>query len=283
MDKSMLPRNTFLRSSDYALPQFVKIREEMERIYFGVFNKKSERWGAKNPDKVGIHWSRDWEYPWAILNSDIASGMRVLDCGCGGSPLLPYLAERGCQASGVDPYIFRRMLLRTYYLDLVRQVVRRILNYNIKALGSSVSEHPRLMDTVKSSIPFLFRPNNLCGYLRDPNRMSFNISLYQESLSKMHFEDDYFDKVFCISVIEHLSVEEAHTGMREMARVLKKGGLLLVTVDNDGSHVTPQLAGGYQELIRSSGLRLDGEADFTVPNPSDVPGKYNVVGFVLRK
>lgn len=279
----MLPRNTFLKASDYDRPELLAVRKEMERLYFKVFNKKVERWGAKYPERVGIFWSRDWEYPWAIINAGAVAGMKVLDCGCGGSPLLPYLAEKGCEAHGVDPYIFRRMSLGMYYADLARSLARGIRNYRRSRPQIVTPGEGGLAAAIASSLSFLRRPNNLWGYLRDPNRLGFDIKLYQESMCRMHFEDDTFDRVFCISVIEHLPLAEARLGMREMARVLKKGGLLLVTVDNDGPHVTPELKGGYRDLIASSGLRLDGEADFTLPGPEDAPGKYNVVGFVLKK
>ena len=99
----------------------------------------------------------------------------------------------------------------------------------------------------------------------------------------MHFPDNYFDKVFCISVIEHLPTEMAYKGMKEMARVLKKGGRLIVTVDNDGTQVSSELTNSYEKLISESGLRLFGPSDFTKPGPEDVPGTYNVVGFILEK
>ena len=99
----------------------------------------------------------------------------------------------------------------------------------------------------------------------------------------MHFEDEFFDKVFCISVVEHMPKQVAYDGMKEMARVLKKGGLLVVTVDDDGPHVNPEFSGKYRDLIEASGLELYGASDFTKPDPEDVPGIYNVVGFILKK
>jgi len=68
-----------------------------------------------------------------------------------------------------------------------------------------------------------------------------------------------------------------------MARVLKKGGLLVTTIDNDGPHVNPKLVGSYKKLIEASGLELYGTSNFDKPNPLKVPGTYNVVGFILRK
>lgn len=50
-------------------------------------------------------------------------------------------------------------------------------------------------------------------------------------MANLDAPDNQFDRVFCLSVIEHLDADTARRGMREMARVLKPGGRLIVTVD----------------------------------------------------
>jgi len=50
------------------------------------------------------------------------------------------------------------------------------------------------------------------------------------SVSNMPFEDESFDLIACENVMEH--VEEPHTAFREMARVLKPGGTLLMQTPN---------------------------------------------------
>src|SRR6516165_4353795 len=50
------------------------------------------------------HWSRAWEYPWAVLAADLpATPVRVLDVGGGGSPFAPWLSSRGHEVHVVDP------------------------------------------------------------------------------------------------------------------------------------------------------------------------------------
>ncbi len=44
------------------------------------------------------------------------------------------------------------------------------------------------------------------------------------------FPDNYFDRVFCISVLEHVP-EGREQGLRECIRVMKPGGLLLLSMD----------------------------------------------------
>lgn len=51
---------------------------------------------------VKFCFTRVWEYPWALINSEVKKGDIVLDAGCGSSPLLFYLHERGCSCHGID-------------------------------------------------------------------------------------------------------------------------------------------------------------------------------------
>ena len=44
-------------------------------------------------------------------------------------------------------------------------------------------------------------------------------------------EESAFDRVFCISVLEHVSEAIARRGVQEIARVLKPGGLAILTLD----------------------------------------------------
>src|SRR5204862_1464608 len=43
--------------------------------------------------------------------------------------------------------------------------------------------------------------------------------------------DESFDTVVCCSVLEHLTAEDQQTAVREMARVLKPGGVVGLTFD----------------------------------------------------
>lgn len=51
------------------------------------------------------------------------------------------------------------------------------------------------------------------------------------SIYKLPFKDKEFDLVICSEVLEHLKKEYA--GLREIRRVLKHGGILLITVPNE--------------------------------------------------
>lgn len=47
----------------------------------------------------------------------------------------------------------------------------------------------------------------------------------------MTYPSDYFDKVICISVLEHVPKEEIDNGINELIRVTKPGGKLAITMD----------------------------------------------------
>jgi SAM-dependent methyltransferase len=56
----------------------------------------------------------------------------------------------------------------------------------------------------------------------------------QGFIEKLPYADAYFDFVVATEVLEHLTEEQRHSGVREVARVLKKGGWFVGTVpDNE--------------------------------------------------
>lgn len=48
------------------------------------------------------------------------------------------------------------------------------------------------------------------------------------SIDELPFEENVFDFVYCTSCVNYL--EDVESGIKEMSRVLKKGGILLITV-----------------------------------------------------
>jgi ubiquinone/menaquinone biosynthesis C-methylase UbiE len=60
-----------------------------------------------------------------------------------------------------------------------------------------------------------------------------NIILKIEDGQKLSFKDNTFDKIFSISVLEHIPSNGDSKTIKELSRVLKKGGLLSLTVPYD--------------------------------------------------
>jgi len=61
-----------------------------------------------------------------------------------------------------------------------------------------------------------------------PKNAQFSVAV----LTNTEFENDYFDLIFSQSVIEH--VEDWKGMLREMSRILKPGGTLMIRVENGG-------------------------------------------------
>jgi SAM-dependent methyltransferase len=87
------------------------------------------------------------------------------------------------------------------------------------------------------------------------------LKIIQSGMEKIDLPSNEFDRVFCLSVIEHVPVDIARSGIQEMARILKPGGRLIVTVDvNMHSEITNPL-----DLIWNSGLIPLGNIDLKWP------------------
>jgi 2-polyprenyl-3-methyl-5-hydroxy-6-metoxy-1,4-benzoquinol methylase len=248
----LLLKNRFLRYNDFIeSAELSVLKDVFDKYYIDKWRGTPHSWGAKYPDKIITHWSREWEYPWAIMSGNIKEGENVLDCGCGGSPFLPFIVEEfKCNGYGID----------LGFGD-------RIKDYNV---------------VINSSEPLA----NLRHFFVDPSEVvNGNITIKKQNMTDIKYQDNFFDKVFCISVIEHMEENDAINGICEMVRVLKPGGKLLMTIDHTSykNHVKAWCEGQFREIIALSGLELDGGSDFSLPDDSEVHGYYHVVGFVLYK
>jgi SAM-dependent methyltransferase len=111
------------------------------------------------------------------------------------------------------------------------------------------------------------------------------ITIVASGIEELAAEDNAFDRVFCISVIEHIPKRgDRARGMREIARILRPGGLALVSVDiNLKKRIVNPL-----ELVWESGLAFHGEVDLVMPPErfgifNDGLQPADVFGLVLRK
>ena len=103
-------------------------------------------------------------------------------------------------------------------------------------------------------------------------------------MESLGYPDEYFDRVFCISVIEHIPYRRVKiNGMREIARILKPGGLAIITIDV----LLFQRVVNPLELVWESGLSFYGAVDLTMPKERwgmlDNGKPSDVFGFVLFK
>ena len=64
----------------------------------------------------------------------------------------------------------------------------------------------------------------------DPNYSSDRVRT--GSLTALPFDDNTFERAICLDVLEHLTYDEQPEALRELHRVLKPGGELLVSIPN---------------------------------------------------
>lgn len=84
----------------------------------------------------------------------------------------------------------------------------------------------------------------------------------QANLAQLPYETSTFDRVFCISVLEHLDTGTMLRAFREFARVMKPDGRLIATFD------VPEMRPDLLETIMAvTGLTIDGK--LTVEEPED--------------
>jgi SAM-dependent methyltransferase len=88
-----------------------------------------------------------------------------------------------------------------------------------------------------------------------------SVVLRQGDITRLPSPDGSFDRIFCLSVLDHLHVEQSVAALREFRRMLAPGGLLLLTVD-----VPPCDPETLLGCAGEAGLQPVGRVDFDVPN-----------------
>lgn len=167
-----------------------------------------------------LHWSRQCEWPWAVLNAELTGSEDCLDIG-GGWACVKYAIARRCNT-----------LL--------------------------------CIDTMDEAIEASRQTTGELGFK--------NIGSMKADARAIPFADNYFDRVFCLSVLEHIPGEHL-TCVQEILRVLKPGGIALITLDVlfDGErsghfYVTQEMAG---QILGALGM---GRPRNTCRNGADLEG-----------
>lgn len=185
-------------------------------------------------------WSRPYEYAWAAEFAD--RDATVLDAACGiEHPLKFHLAKtcRACHACDIDP---------------------RILN------------QPEMRSVIEAGFG-----ESSARQLFEPQSPAIRYSV--ASLTDLPWSDATFDRVFCISVLEHLKDrfnkwpflrharpllpfvrEDIFDSLVEFRRVLAPGGLIVLTFD------CPRISLRYLcDAVRRAGLRFASEVNLERP------------------
>ncbi len=113
---------------------------------------------------------------------------------------------------------------------------------------------------------------------------ALGINFYNDGMTKMTSPDNYYDRVFCISVLEHVEdIAVKQQGLKEMARILKPGGRLILTFDCGIRNPLNDIL----QNIQFTGLIPRGSIDFHWPEKRFVNygngSTVDVFGIVLEK
>ncbi len=98
-----------------------------------------------------------------------------------------------------------------------------------------------------------------------------------DSVTDIPYENEFFDQVFCLAVLDHLGPDNRKKAMSELHRVLKKGGKLVIDVPN-------RLAFHWRfvfSIMRFLKLYPEGEIHFFTP--LEIAGLLKQSGFTKTK
>ncbi|AIQ46237.1 methyltransferase type 11 [Paenibacillus sp. FSL R7-0273] len=187
-------------------------------------------------------WSRPYEYEWCT--NFISPHDVVLDAACGIShPLKFYLAGYSAEV---------------YACDIDARIVSK------EAILQDIADDIGL-EAARQVMA----------------RRTTSLHLAQADLTSLPYGDESFDTIFCISVLEHLSVDDAVLAIREFHRTLNGEGLLVLTFDYPTVNLPVM-----NEVLLQAGFQYWGETDFQLPADAlrtDQWGGLNCFRAVLKK
>jgi len=291
-------------------PAFLDTLQRIADFYTG------EMGGRVRDDGPGVRlkWSRDWEYPWVFTRAAPAAGVAVLDCGAGNSPLPYVLAREGAAVIALDRDAVVAARWR-YGLGLAAGWLRGLAALPAEARRAAAEPRaavPRTSGDVgpaaapdrnapaspasRRSLParaWRFGRHHLVTRHRvawarvlkpdfwgpvSPGLLArYGVTYLFGDLTALPFRSSAFDVVTCVSVLEHMPPATRASGVRDMARVLKPGGRLVLTYDRHEEDLT-------RELVGACGLEAAELVCFGAGEPP--PGgrrRPDVIGLHLRK
>lgn len=89
----------------------------------------------------------------------------------------------------------------------------------------------------------------------------FKLSLQCCDIIEMPFPDKKFDKIFCISVLEHLSDVDKIKALYEFSRVIKDDGKLILTLDYPTTNFEKM-----ERFVKDAGFNFVGDVNKSIPN-----------------
>jgi SAM-dependent methyltransferase len=142
----------------------------------------------------------------------------------------------------------------------------------------------RYLAALAAELPMRRAGVDISERILDTARLQTDAELRRANLESLPFADGEFDLVLCSQVVEH--VVDANAAARELARVLRPGGTLVLSTDNAHNVVTRMLNLPRALLVRL--LRLRGrrgriESPATAYDAGAVRALLEGVGFDVER
>lgn len=184
-------------------------------------------------------WSRFYEYAWA--SKFVGDDLDVLDAACGIShPFKWYLSETCSHVTAIDS---------DPRISSIYEIV--------KETGDDLGKEARdvLLDN-----PLIYK----------------KVDLVKGSICLFPLGVGSFDRIFCISTLEHLKRGDQISAMSEFSKHLNENGLLIITVDYPV--VKPEV---LISIADSVGLKPVGEVILEIPEKALTNGVWMIYRFVF--
>ena len=198
-----------------------------------LLNSRFFKTDDKRMDKVVFTlpshwWSRFYEYAWAAEFCKETDV--VLDAACG----------------IVHPFKF-------YLSDYCKSV-------------HAVDNDEKIIDFMEigNKIEKTFGENAKAEYLE---KYTNPVNFKHAELTELPYKNSMFDKIFCISALEHLPAVDQAKALKELFRVSKKDGKVILTLDHSMSEQYPDSIDmdSIEKLANDSGFKIAGEKDSSIP------------------
>jgi len=242
------------------------------------------------PDTL-IKYGRDWEYPWVLIKSRIKPNYKTLDCGSGYSPIPFIWATYGAEVHAIDrdilfmpriQYVVTHCIPGVFY-DFVKLFKipfrKKMKNQNSESIIKNIKHKTSIVRKIINYVNALFNKmwkSDFWGPLPPKMLNKYNVNYIKGDFTELPYDDASFNVVSCVSVLEHMSDEDQMKGIREMSRVVKKDGILIITYDKHDVDLTDR-------FVTESGMKINELAYFKRPESVYNQNEPDIIGICLIK
>jgi len=211
-----LPSNKVLALADFSHPELVRVLRK-------VFPHEVSRFGTGWPG--GHEYRKDWEVAMAVLAFERTGVLRedahVLGVGAGNEPTIFHLTEHVRSVHATDLYLSEPPP-RPKSLSRRLGTLSRALSEVVRPARSGRAWEE------SANLHMFLDPGRYWPRPWNPRRL---VVQHMNGL-ELRYEDGTFDGIFSSGSIEHFGGhDEVRRAAREMARVLKPGGLLSISTE----------------------------------------------------